>query len=458
MNPIEPIYASKTYKEYIQYNAYNLSVTPASGNPKLLVIPVWFTDSNQFIDVTHKEAVRQRIETAYFGSEADTGWQSVKTFYEYESHGKLTITGTVSDWYEDSLGYASYGPEEEGLEKTMALVDKAVKWYFEQNPTDNRRNYDSDKNGYLDGVMLIYGAPNYSNMYNSYNMDNLWAYCYWLQSLGNNSRFNPGPNVFFWASYDFVDEDVRYVDTDAHTYIHEMGHVFGLEDYYDYNSNYSFAGKFSMQDQNVGGHDAYSSFALGWGKAYIPTESMIIDLKPFATTGEMIILSPSWNSANSAFDEYLILEYYTPEGMNEMDSDIAYRGYGPKGSDQVGIRLWHVDSRLDTYDGYDFVATDETDPSVARSVSLRYDNSYNNDATNGYHLLQLIRNDKKESYNARSEFKTSSMFRTNETFSMSTYKSQFKNSGKLNSGESLGYTFTVNSLSTESARITITKA
>ena len=433
-------------------------MTPSSGSPKLLVIPVWFTNSNTFINVEDKEEIKQKIETAYFGSETDTGWQSVKTYYEYESHGKLTLSGTVSDWYQDSLGYASYGPEESGLEKTISLVKKATKWYFEQNPTESRRDYDNDGDGYLDGVMLIYGAPNYGNLYSSYNMQNLWAYCYWLQDTTLKKKMSPGPNVFFWASYDFMDEDTRYLDVDAHTYIHEMGHVFGLSDYYDYNSDYSFAGGFSMQDQNVGGHDAFSSFSLGWGKAYIPTESMVIDLKPFATTGEMIILSPSWNSSNSAFDEYLILEYYSPEGLNRFDVTHKYRGYYPNGSNQVGIRLWHVDARLAIYNGYDFVLTNETDPNQTNNIALNYDNSYNSGSDNGYHLLQLVRNSTNESYNSKSEFKTSHLFRTNETFSMSTYKSQFIKSTKLNNGKTLGFSFTVDSLSTESARITITKA
>ena len=73
-----------------------------------------------------------------------------------------------------------------------------------------------------------------------------------------------------------------------------------------------------MQDYNVGGHDPFSSYALGWGKAYIPAESMTINLKPFATSGEMILLTPNFNKYNSPFDEYILLEYYTPTGLNQL--------------------------------------------------------------------------------------------------------------------------------------------
>ena len=88
--------------------------------------------------------------------------------------------------------------------------------------------------------MLIYGAPDYQVLGN--NAKNLWAYCYWTDNDANKNA--PTSNVFFWASYDFMyPEYAGGANTtpglpDAHTYIHELGHCMGLEDYYDYNNNY----------------------------------------------------------------------------------------------------------------------------------------------------------------------------------------------------------------------------
>ena len=60
--------ASFKYSDLIDNSVYNLSCTPSIGSPKLLVIPVWFTDSNQFIkDSSKKETVRNDINSAYFG-------------------------------------------------------------------------------------------------------------------------------------------------------------------------------------------------------------------------------------------------------------------------------------------------------------------------------------------------------------------------------------------------------
>ena len=161
--------------------------------------------------------------------------------------------------------------------------------------------------------MLIYGAPDYGSLDDD-SRSNLWAYCFWIQDQSVKSVSSPGANVFFWASYDFMYSsskayqrtgksnygggDTTYCSLDTHTYIHEMGHVFGLEDYYDYSGQYNPAAGFSMQDNNVGSHDPFSSYALGWGKAYIPTETTTINLKPFQDSGEMILLSPNPDSNN----------------------------------------------------------------------------------------------------------------------------------------------------------------
>ena len=98
-------------------------------------------------------------------------------------------------------------------------------------------------------------------------------------------------------------DDSANAPIDAHTYIHEAGHVLGLEDYYNYDrtSNYGAAGGFNMQDYNVGEHDPYSRVALGWIDPIVPSGNTTLTITP----GEAIILSPNNLSAASPFDEYL---------------------------------------------------------------------------------------------------------------------------------------------------------
>ncbi|MFA7032753.1 MAG: Ig-like domain-containing protein, partial [Bacilli bacterium] len=192
------------YSDYVTHNAFNIDGCPTTGTGKLLVIPIWFTNSNTYItSLTKKANVLSDIQAAYFGTTSQTGWNSVETFYDTESKSALSLEGTVSDWYECGQSSTSYYSDSTGGDNTISLVKTASDWYFANHTSESRTDYDRDGNGYLDGVMLIYGAPDYRELGND-SAPNLWAYCYWIQNGEFNSSTNPGPNVFFWASYDFM--------------------------------------------------------------------------------------------------------------------------------------------------------------------------------------------------------------------------------------------------------------
>ena len=490
------------YETYVKNNVYRLSATPSSGTPRLLVIPVWFEDSNTYIQTTKKENVREDIQKVYFGTNEETGWRSVSSYYYEESHGAVTLSGTVSEWYNCGQ-YLNYYAVDDGSAKTSDLVVSAIDWYFTGHSEEHRTDYDYDHDGYLDGVMLIYAAPDYDNDNfksinpSNKNKTNLWAYCFWIQDQGVNHKnvSNPGPNAYFWASYDFMynnsaareragnsfgSGDTKYATVDAHTYIHEMGHMFGLEDYYDYSDNkYSPAASFSMQDHNIGSHDPFSCYALGWAKAYVPIETTVINLKPFTSSGEVILLSPNASSYNySPFDEYLLLEYYTPDGLNEFDTLHKYlKDSGklyPTGPNERGIRLWHVDARLAYIYAGNFSASKmTTDPGYSQRVKLAMSNTYyasnvpdsylsplkDEDLSHSYcnyNLLQLIKKN-GSGWKSKDSLTSAMLYRDNQTFSMNEAANQFVRSGKLNSGLDLGFSFKVNALNSGYASIEVTK-
>lgn len=475
--------AGQTYNDYVKNNIYNVSACPLEGSPNLLVIPVWFTDSNRFITSDAKKAnVKEDIQKIYFGSTSETGWHSVSSYYKEESKGKLNLQGVVSDWYESGISYRSAGSSSFD---TSGLVQDAVNWYF-STTGDDRAKYDSDGDKVMDGVMLIYAAPDYVTLKQD-QYTNLWAYCFWIQP--ESTPLGVYPNVFFWASYDFIyggntaptrtgssyyNGDTMHCNLDAHTYIHEMGHVFGLEDYYDYSSyGYFPAGAFSMQDYNVGGHDPYSVFALGWASAYIPEDTATITISSFQENHDLILLSPHFNEYFSPFDEYILLELYTPSGLNEKDSTYKYQGriIGPKTS---GIRVWHVDSRLATPttsfgDRFRMAGTNAkqtTSFGITHAFSNTYDDGdeYTQDYLSvmgsgnyDYNILQLIRNDKYATYHPNDYIVAGDLFGAGDLFTMETYSKQFVKGSSLNSGESLGWTFTVDEIANGTATITVTR-
>lgn len=491
---------AQTYKKFRKYNA------PSKGDVKFLVIPIWFNDSSNYISESHRENVREDLNKAYFGSNEETGWRSVSSFYKEESNNKLNISGTVSDWYELNTSISTYSNDDNQGSLTASLARNATNWYFSTHTSDPRSNYDSDHDGYLDGVIIIYGAPDrYSNgVGQSYlvNSPNLWAYCAWTNDSASTST--PAINPFFWASYDFMygnntaisrtnhvhyKGNTYYCNLDTHTYIHEAGHLFGLEDYYDYSRQYSSVGGFTMQDNNVGGHDPFSVMSLGWSNPYVPTESCKIKIKTFQSSKDLILLSPSFNSYNSVFDEYILLELYSPDGLNEFDTLHRYAPYAegqyPQGFNGVGIRIWHVDARLISKSGSKWQENffSDLDHPAGPIYTTAFTNTYsiagqpksavdhlsnlvteNDRKYENYDLLHLIRKSNDVSYRVNRQFNGNDLFFLNESFSLETYSNQFPykfvkqvEDNRLDNGLALGWSISINELTNEYAVIELTK-
>lgn len=456
-----------TYSDYCSNYYRTSNAIPNVGEPNLLIIPVYFSNSSTFIPEDKKETVKNDIQTAFFGTKEEVGFESVSSYYSTLSSGKCTLKGKVTDWISIEDSYEYYALEEEN---TSSLCTEIVDRYFTESGED-RTKYDLDKNGFLDGVVLIYGCPDYENLkLTNSGATNLWAYTNWIANKANADT--PTVCNFMWASYDFMySRSVGYTKTgyragggdgtnsdlilDTHIFIHETGHMFGLSDYYDYSYQYSPAGAFSMQDHNIGSHDPYSVMALGWCDPYIPSESCTIELNTFQSSRECIVLSNSWNELNSPFDEYMIIELWSPDGLNKFDHDHKYQGSRATGPDEIGIRLWHVDARL-VYDTLRDATKTTCDPTyksskVAHMMSNTYSgSSYSRAYTSplgsaytNYNLLQLIRNEEVETYQPHNSFDKFSLFKNGSKFSMNTFGKQFVNKGKLNSNKVLGWTFTV---------------
>ena len=199
------VYKAKSIFNYksIQNNSiYRLSYSPSTGDSNLLIIPIWFNDSSDYIATSKKESIRNDIRLAYFGSEEETGWESVSSYYKKDSYNKLNLIGEVTPWYEINRSSTEFYDESGGGKLTNQLVSDAVNWYKGISGKQNLLDFDKDHDGYLDGVMLIYGSPNYRSL-DIINACNMWAYAFWLQDPYKKNVYNPGPNAFFWASYDY---------------------------------------------------------------------------------------------------------------------------------------------------------------------------------------------------------------------------------------------------------------
>ena len=437
---------------------------PKSGSPKMLIIPVKFTDSNNYI--SKYDNVKNDIETVFFGTSNQIGYESVKTYYEKESFNKVSLTGTISDWY--SCNKSSSNVVD--TTSTEKIKTDAIDWFFENNPSEDRKSYDLDNDGFLDGVVLIYGAPDYVTGRMGESRRTLWASVASATGyLGNKDK--PIACGYMWASYDFmyptteralsrtgktyayaptVGMKMVYLQYDPFTYIHETGHMFGIGDYYSYTETDRFyAGDANMQSANILTHDPYSLMMFGWADPYIPEYDGTITIGGLVDTHDIIMLKPDTTTSNSPFDEYILIDLYTPTGLNKFHSveHPSVRGPGGELDDLAypGIRIWHVDARLANRNQNYKQESLTTNPKSS-GATLIADNSLGtitNNLYKNYVELTLIRNDTSKKFADLSYVRKGDLFQSGDTFNQNSFSKQFPNGATLDNGATLGWSIKV---------------
>ncbi len=342
---------------------------PAYGTPKMLVIPVIFEDMVGHYDFTTEEL--NTIEAAFFGEASETGWQSLKSYYLQSSYGLLDIQGHVADPYVSTLTVDEADAQSIGA--SHAIVQAAAKDYFAKHKDESPLDYDYNGDGFIDGINIIYKTTAADTSQNPNASDIWWNYTTVIDPNGTTAnKTNPVANRYFWSEYDKIKSSYYNPDIDAHTIIHENGHLMGLNDYYSYERDANgqaqdgVAGCADMMDMNVGDHNGYSKMLYNWlakddesNGVHLKvvdgsSDNFTITLNSFTDTGDLLLVRNTttdvWNE--TPYDEYLILQYYTPTGVNEQDShgypewsSSGQMGHGGSYA-HPGLQVFHVDNRL----------------------------------------------------------------------------------------------------------------
>lgn len=385
---------------------------PSVGHPKVLVMPIAFTDYPAPNNMTNI------LEKAFFGTEEDTGWESLQSYYYKSSYGKLTIEGTVLPVFNTGNNASYY--ETKNRSETDILKE-ALEYYDSQV---NYADYDTDNDGYIDGIYLVYTAS-----IDYVNSDTIW-WAFTSEYFTSDYEYYDGVEADFYlfAGYDFLFEDLasgNSITYNMETFIHETGHMLGLDDYYDYDENSGPDGGIGggdMMDFNVGDHNAFSKVILGWTDAYLMEgTTATITLGSFASTGDCLIIGKDFNG--SYFDEYYIIDFYTPDGLNEIE-----KGYSGLFSTS-GIRVYHIDATLNDNE--------------VNSIWDVY--SYNNGLTE-HKLIELVEADRSNDITSGGYSSNSDLFQVGTSFTWATWYD----------GTNAGFTITVDSTCATEATITIT--
>ncbi len=312
------------------------SLPNTGGN--VLVVPVAFSDSELF----NNEEVVKNLGKAFFGSELDTGWESVKTYYLKSSYGIANISGDVLDicYLDNTIEYYDTGNSKEKLNEIIEYVVSSYDDYIDYS------RYDNDKNGYIDAIYLVY-----LNVANSDENSIYWAFSDEYISDDMLEVDSVSPGFYTFISYYFLFDKLangESINLNTESFIHETGHLFGLDDYYDYNINKGEDGGLGgadMMDSNIGDHNPYSKLLLNWIKPKAIIDSSILNcdytfnIKAFCDSGDVILIYKEWS--NSLYDEYIMIDYYSCDGLNDLEK-------GNEGLfDANGIRIHLVNSQLD---------------------------------------------------------------------------------------------------------------
>ena len=222
------------------------------GAAHVLGLRITFPD-HQFEENDTLDALQSIIGPKTQNAAAPAGtspfpYESLSAYYYRASYGKLSLTGEAFDYtakYERD--YYTNNPESLVAEALAALDE-----------SENLSRFDANKDGKLDAVYVHFAGP-----------DTGWGSVWWSnESTASDPTLYEDGSVRLWNMVLLAENSSN--SWAARTIIHETGHVLGLPDYYSarsqtgQGSDRSGILTFDMMMQNMGDHNGYSKWLVGW--------------------------------------------------------------------------------------------------------------------------------------------------------------------------------------------------
>jgi len=236
---------------------------PVVGQRKALVILV------DFADLSAKKTRDHYQKMLFSSSEYPTG--SLKDYYNEVSYGKLKVDGDVvggqNGWYRAPQPYSYYCNGEYGFGSYPRNVTKLVEDVVDLAAAQvNFAEYDLDGDGEVDALFIVHSGPGAETTGNS---SHIWSHMSAIppKTVGGVrvSRYSMEPE-----------------DGNVGVFCHELGHVFGLPDLYDYDMDSAGTGAWDLMaggSWNNGGKTpahpvAWCKARLGWVEPVAVTSSL----------------------------------------------------------------------------------------------------------------------------------------------------------------------------------------
>lgn len=319
-----------------------------------------------FADVTPKYG-RAVYDTAFFGATAGVGPYSVARYYREVSLGALTFTGATTPWIRLPRTRSSYVDGDandlwqrygEFARDLLQRAEGTVDWRRYDNDGRDGIPDSGDDDGAVDIAVLLQPGSEYGC-----GPDSLRGF----RETGYRLSLLPGWNgqpyvtsVLGAAGTPIVIDDFvgasavacegnEIVPTRVNIPIHEIGHVLGLPDLYDYDGSsfgvggWDVMGIWAAPPARPPHFGAWARERLGWATVRHLATAGRIELNAVARGGDIIRID-----LNDS--EHVLLEYRAGDG-----ADASAPG--------TGLVVWHVNEAvLDTRQWG--VNDDETHPAV----------------------------------------------------------------------------------------------
>jgi len=295
--------------------------TGPTGNFKALLLLVDFSDKNSqvnagifdilvFVDQPgtvrnyYKEVSYQKLDIITLDLPSSLGWYTAPQTYAYYVNGQY--------------GWGDYPQNSQKLVED--LVDKA-------DPYVDFSQYDNDSDGYVDALMVVHAGTGAEL---SGNPNDIWSHAWGV----SYPRLKDGVYVY---SYSIQPEYWQYgPDMTPGVYCHELGHVFGLPDLYDYGYDSKGIGDWSLM-------------AFGSWNGYLGNSPAHLDAWCRAELGfaDPIVVSTNLSAVNipAVEDTSVIYKLWTnglPGSEYFLVENRQKKGYDLE-LDGSGLLIWHVD-------------------------------------------------------------------------------------------------------------------
>jgi len=278
-----------------------------------IVILVDFDDNEGTTPRSHFEELLFSVDTYPTGSMRD--------YYLENSYGLVDIQGEVTTWLRMPNDYTYYVAGQMGFgpypRNAQKLVEDAV---VAADPFVDFSQFDADNDGYVDALFVVHAGPGYEETGNS---NHIWSHKWFTRTPV------PVDGVYVYE-YSMEPENGR-----IGVFCHELGHVFGLPDLYDYGYDSQGLGMWSVMAGGSWGNwgatpvhfDAWSKKALGFVVPEVIEENVRdFHFLPVEDTALVVLLWTNGNPSN---------QYFLAEERRKKKFDLYLPG--------EGLLIYHID-------------------------------------------------------------------------------------------------------------------